>query len=181
MPRVGILALSSQSRSDFPFTCSQPQSSATLVSLSAFQNGRLTSALPRSSRLRKCALCAAVLFVVGVAQAQIDDQTKQLAHDIFKQLIEINTTDSVGSVTAASEAMAQRFRDAGFPESDLRILGPNDRKKTWSSACMAAKSIDRFFSSATSMSSRPAAKTGPPTRFNSSKKTATSMAAARRT
>src|SRR5438445_9310117 len=25
--------------------------------------------------------------------------------------------------------MAQRFRDAGFPESDLRILGPNDRKK----------------------------------------------------
>src|SRR5207253_9995017 len=59
----------------------------------------------------------------------IDDQTKQLAHDIFKQLIEINTTDSVGSVTAASEALAQRFRDAGFPESDLRILGPNDRKK----------------------------------------------------
>ena len=79
--------------------------------------------------MRKCALCAAVLFVVGVAQAQIDDQTKQLAHDIFKQLIEINTTDSVGSATAASEAMAQRFRDAGFPESDLHILGPNDRKK----------------------------------------------------
>ena len=72
---------------------------------------------------------AAVLFVAAVAQAQIDDRTKQLAHDIFKQLIEINTTDSVGSVTAASEAMAQRFRDAGFPESDLRILGPNDRKK----------------------------------------------------
>jgi len=67
--------------------------------------------------------------VAAVAQAQIDDRTKQLAHDIFKQLIEINTTDSVGSVTAASEAMAQRFRDAGFPESDLRILGPNDRKK----------------------------------------------------
>jgi len=62
-------------------------------------------------------------------QAQIDDATRQLSHDIFKQLIEINTTDSVGSVTAAAEAMAQRFRDAGFPESDLHILGPNDRKK----------------------------------------------------
>ena len=61
--------------------------------------------------------------------AQIDDATRQLSHDIFKQLIEINTTDSVGSVTAAAEAMAQRFRDAGFPESDLHILGPNDRKK----------------------------------------------------
>src|SRR3989442_12870579 len=81
--------------------------------------------------LKNCAwwLSAAVLFVAAVAQAQIDDRTKQLAHDIFKQLIEINTTDSVGSVTAASEAMAQRFPDAGFPENDLRILGPNDRKK----------------------------------------------------
>src|SRR5581483_7985492 len=53
----------------------------------------------------------------------------QLAHDIFKQLIEINTTDSVGSVTAASEAMAQRFREAGFADSDIVIAGPNDRKK----------------------------------------------------
>src|SRR5689334_9443600 len=32
-----------------------------------------------------------------------------LAHDIFKQLIEINTTDSVGNVTTAAEAMAKRF------------------------------------------------------------------------
>jgi len=61
--------------------------------------------------------------------AQIDDATRQLSHDILKQLIEINTTDSVGSVTAAAEAMARRFREAGFPESDLHILGPNDRKK----------------------------------------------------
>ena len=58
-----------------------------------------------------------------------DAATRQLAHDIFKQLIEINTTDSVGSVTAAAEAMAQRFRDAGFPASDIQVLGPNDRKK----------------------------------------------------
>jgi acetylornithine deacetylase/succinyl-diaminopimelate desuccinylase-like protein len=60
-----------------------------------------------------------------------DAATRGLAIDIFKQLIEINTTDSVGSVTAAAEAMAQRFRDAGFPESDIQLLGPssNDRKK----------------------------------------------------
>jgi len=63
------------------------------------------------------------------SQAQIDDATKKLSHDIFKQLIEINSTDSVGSVTVAAEAMAQRFRDAGFAESDLQVLGPNDRKK----------------------------------------------------
>jgi len=74
-------------------------------------------------------LLPVVLLLIVPSLAQIEDSTKQLAHDIFKQLIEINTTDSVGSVTAAAEAMAQRFRDGGFPEGDIQILGPNDRKK----------------------------------------------------
>ena len=72
-------------------------------------------------------LCAVLL--IAKANAQIDNPTKQIAHDIFKQLVEINTTDSVGNVTTASEAMAQRFRDAGFPGSDVQVLGPNARKK----------------------------------------------------
>ena len=59
----------------------------------------------------------------------MDSANRQLSHDIFKQLIEINTTDSVGSVTAAAEAMAQRLRDAGFAAEDVQVLGPNDRKK----------------------------------------------------
>src|SRR5438034_9297534 len=63
------------------------------------------------------------------ARAQVPDQTKQLAHDIFKQLIEINTTDSVGNVTTAAEAMAKRLRDGGFAESDIKVAGPNERKK----------------------------------------------------
>lgn len=58
-----------------------------------------------------------------------DQVTRQLAHDIFKQLIEINTTDSVGNVTTAAEAMAQRLLDAGFPAADIRVVGPNDRKR----------------------------------------------------
>lgn len=79
-------------------------------------------------------LFSLLLFAWSV-QAQpptaADEATRRLALDIFKQLIEINTTDSVGSVTAAAEALAQRFRDAGFPESDIQVLGPdsNDRKK----------------------------------------------------
>lgn len=77
---------------------------------------------------RLIVLLSAVL-AIPCAHTQLDPSTKQLSHDIFKQLIEINTTDSVGNVTTASEAMAQRFRDAGFPESDLYIGGPNDRKK----------------------------------------------------
>src|SRR6266704_7024409 len=61
-------------------------------------------------------------------RTQVPDQTKQLARAIFKQLIEINTTDSVGNVTTAAQAMAQRLLDGGFPAADLTVLGPNDRK-----------------------------------------------------
>jgi acetylornithine deacetylase/succinyl-diaminopimelate desuccinylase-like protein len=72
-------------------------------------------------------VAAGVLLACGAARADLDAPTRQLAHDIFKQLVEINTTDSAGSVTAASQAMAQRLRDAGFPESDIHLLGPTDR------------------------------------------------------
>src|SRR6266403_533159 len=65
----------------------------------------------------------------SAVSAQGQEQTKQLARDIFKQLIEINTTDSVGNVTAAAEAMAARLRDGGFAESDIHVAGPKERKK----------------------------------------------------
>jgi acetylornithine deacetylase/succinyl-diaminopimelate desuccinylase-like protein len=73
-------------------------------------------------------LCAlAILAPVG--RAQTKDETNQLAREILKQLIEINTTDSVGNMTTASEAMARRLRDAGFSEKDVIVAGPNERKK----------------------------------------------------
>ena len=75
--------------------------------------------------VRLWGFCVAAALLLGVPlSAQVDDSTKQLSHDIFQQLIEINTTDSVGNVTTAAEAMAQRFRDAGFPETDVQVLGP---------------------------------------------------------
>jgi acetylornithine deacetylase/succinyl-diaminopimelate desuccinylase-like protein len=72
---------------------------------------------------------AAIIFLSVGCTAQVDDANQQLAHDIFKQLIEINTTDSVGNVTTAAEAMAQRLRDAGFSDSDIQVIGPNEKKK----------------------------------------------------
>jgi acetylornithine deacetylase/succinyl-diaminopimelate desuccinylase-like protein len=53
---------------------------------------------------------------------------QQLAHDIYKELIEINTADSVGNTTTAANAVAKRFRDAGFPESDIFQGGPRPDK-----------------------------------------------------
>jgi acetylornithine deacetylase/succinyl-diaminopimelate desuccinylase-like protein len=84
----------------------------------------------------KCRAClvwiAVISTTVGIESAwcsPLDERaTRSLAHDIFKQLVEINTTDSVGNVTTAAQAMAQRLLDAGFPAADITVLGPNDRK-----------------------------------------------------
>ena len=71
----------------------------------------------------------AILVCVSVfAATTIDDATRRLSHDIFDELIGINTTDSVGSTTAAANAMAKHLLDAGFPPADVKVLGPNDRK-----------------------------------------------------
>src|SRR2546426_529068 len=70
-----------------------------------------------------------IAIVAPAGRTQSQDQTKQLSHDIFMQLIEINTTDSVGNVTTAAEAMARRLRDGGFAEGDIKVAGPNERKK----------------------------------------------------
>ena len=64
----------------------------------------------------------------AVAASPENEAAARNARDIFKQLIEINTTDSVGSTTLAAQAMAQRLREAGFPATDVVVLGPNDRK-----------------------------------------------------
>jgi acetylornithine deacetylase/succinyl-diaminopimelate desuccinylase-like protein len=61
--------------------------------------------------------------------AQVKSAANPLAREIFKQLVEINTTDSVGNVTTAAEAMATRLRDAGFAEQDVNVAGPTDHKK----------------------------------------------------
>src|ERR1700682_1890926 len=72
------------------------------------------------------------LLCIGLAAPALCQEqagTNQLAREIFKQLIEINTTDSVGNVATAAEAMAAHLRAAGFPDKDVIVAGPNDRKK----------------------------------------------------
>jgi len=85
--------------------------------------GRIALDIPRFL------LTVTLLLSPSGAKAQLDETTKQLSRDIFKQLIEINTTESVGNVTTAAEAMAERFREAGFPARDIYVGGPSERKK----------------------------------------------------
>src|SRR6202795_4531963 len=51
-----------------------------------------------------------------------------LVHDIYKQLIEINTSLSTGETTPAARAMADRLRAECFPASDIQVLGAADHK-----------------------------------------------------
>ena len=66
----------------------------------------------------------ALLLLLAIAALFAQPQ-QQEAHDILKELIGINTTDSSGDNTRAAQAMAARFRSAGYPESDIRVLVPD--------------------------------------------------------
>jgi acetylornithine deacetylase/succinyl-diaminopimelate desuccinylase-like protein len=48
--------------------------------------------------------------------------------EIFRELIEIDTTHGTGSTTAAAEAMRRRLLSAGIPETDVVVLEPSAGK-----------------------------------------------------
>ena len=48
--------------------------------------------------------------------------------DIYRELIEINTTDSTGDTLRAAEAMAARLRAGGIPAVDIKVLSSGPRK-----------------------------------------------------
>ncbi|MGH7747926.1 MAG: M20/M25/M40 family metallo-hydrolase, partial [Candidatus Dormibacteria bacterium] len=71
-------------------------------------------------------LAVVVVTAASVAGQQNND-TNKLAHDVYKQLIETNTTESVGNMTTAADEMAARLHAAGFPASDVVVLGQDAR------------------------------------------------------
>src|SRR5262247_3461252 len=78
------------------------------------------------------------LVVVGVvipgaspppgAQPATPAPHQRLLREIYQELVEINTTDSVGDNTKAAEAMARRLLAAGFPAADVQVLVSAPRK-----------------------------------------------------
>ncbi|MET3528432.1 M20/M25/M40 family metallo-hydrolase [Phenylobacterium koreense] len=72
-------------------------------------------------------LAATALASPAMAQ---DLRPDQLAfRDLYKELIETNTTLSSGSCTAAAQAMAARMKAAGYADADLQVIAPADRPK----------------------------------------------------
>ena len=70
----------------------------------------------------------AVFAGVAGAQTYPPDEYTELARDIFRELIEINTTQSVGDNTAAAQAMADRLLAEGFDPADVHVIEGAPRK-----------------------------------------------------
>lgn len=63
------------------------------------------------------------------AQQQSVVTFHQLGHAILRELIETNTTGSNGNTTPAADQLGVRFRDAGFAEADVQVIGPVPRNR----------------------------------------------------
>ncbi len=77
--------------------------------------------------MRACVLAA--ILSIGALSANLPPaEYQKLTHDVYKQLIEINTSFSTGATTPAAEAMAARLKAEGFPASDIQIAGAAPHK-----------------------------------------------------
>src|SRR5215813_8047719 len=73
---------------------------------------------------RRQVLCFATALFAASAHSQSPTPAQRELREIYKELVEINTTDSVGSCTQAAEALAARLKSAGLPAQDVRVLVP---------------------------------------------------------
>ena len=73
---------------------------------------------------------AATLSATAAAPAAPAPRPDQLAfRELYRELIETNTSHSVGSCTLAAERMAAHLRAAGYPDSDLHAFAVAEHPK----------------------------------------------------
>jgi acetylornithine deacetylase/succinyl-diaminopimelate desuccinylase-like protein len=74
---------------------------------------------------------AATCAAIGAANAESasPDPSEAAFRALYRELVEINTTRSVGDCTRAAEAMRDRLLAAGYPAGDLQILAPPEAPK----------------------------------------------------
>lgn len=72
-------------------------------------------------------LALSVLLLAGIsfqAQASKAPDCESCFRDLYKELVETNTTLSGGDCTLASERMAARMKAAGYSDSEVRVVVP---------------------------------------------------------
>ena len=73
-------------------------------------------------------LAAALALPVGGAGAAEPTPQQRAFRQIYQELVEINTTDSVGDTVKAAEAMAARLKAGGLPAADIQVISSGPRK-----------------------------------------------------
>src|SRR5215813_2008501 len=68
------------------------------------------------------------LFAATIGPARALTPQQQLARDIYKELVEINTVTQTGDTGRAADAMAARLHAAGFDSADVQVFKPAPRK-----------------------------------------------------
>ena len=83
-----------------------------------------------NNRSQLAAACLAISLTTGLAAQAEGLRPDQAAfREIYKELIETNTSLSAGNCTEAAQKMAARLRAAGYPDSDLHIFSTPDHPK----------------------------------------------------
>src|SRR6202050_1101837 len=68
-------------------------------------------------------------LALGAASAAMPpDADRQLAREIYKEMVEVRSGYTTGSTTPLAEAVAARLRAAGFPEADIFVGGASPKK-----------------------------------------------------
>src|SRR5271165_3780655 len=73
----------------------------------------------------------AVLFLSGIglsAAVMPPDADRQLAREIYKEMVEIRSGYTTGSTTPIAEMVAARLRATGFPDADIFVGGASPKK-----------------------------------------------------
>jgi len=83
----------------------------------------------RMQKIRNLSFFALSLCATTIsAQSLRPDSEKQLAREIYKQFVEIQSGFTTGSTTPVAEAAAARLKAASFPDKDIFIGGASPKK-----------------------------------------------------
>ena len=83
-----------------------------------------------NNRSQLAAACLVFCLTTGpAAQAEGLRPDQAAFREIYRELVETNTTLSAGSCTEAAQKMAARLRAAGYPDSDLHLFSTPEHPK----------------------------------------------------
>ena len=80
--------------------------------------------------IKRIAACTILLAAAAHAQnkALPPEPERQLARDIYKEMVEVKSGFTTGATTPVAEAAARRLKAAGFPEADIFVGGASPTK-----------------------------------------------------